>query len=422
MKKLILLIGILCATMYAQAQNLKYTMEVISTLASEDFHGRGYYEKGDYKAAEYIREEFKKVKLEAFGEYFQPFTLNINTFPGQMELKVDGKEMKAGKDFVMREYCSGRKGEFDVYTIDTANYNFEEILTDIEELGAENLFIACDFYFMYAHGSDMKELYKSNIAGLLLFWDRQPHWYVAYAHFTIPKTIIWLNQNVAEQPIKHLEMDIENVFVENYETQNVIGYIKGKEHKDSFIVFTAHYDHLGRLGHDVYYPGANDNASGIAMLLNLAEYFNKEENKADYSIAFMAFAAEEAGLHGSKYVVENPVFPNEKIRCVVNLDMIADLCDSITVQVNDEARKDFEIMNDINKEEKYINAFKVQGISPHSDHYSFDQANIPAMLFIMEGEIFDDYHTPLDTPDNIHLDVYKELYLLLRDYVNDLNK
>ncbi len=90
----------------------------------------------------------------------------------------------------------------------------------------------------------------------------------------------------------------------------MIATIKGTAIPDSFLVFSAHYDHLGQMGKDIYFPGANDNASGTSMLLNLAKYYS--QNRPKYSVLFIAFGGEEAGLIGSEYYVKNPLVPLSK--------------------------------------------------------------------------------------------------------------
>ncbi len=72
---------------------------------------------------------------------------------------------------------------------------------------------------------------------------------------------------------KTIAIHARNRYFENYQTQNVIGYVPGRNDPDSFFVFTAHYDHLGQMGSETFFPGANDNASGTAMLLDLARSF-----------------------------------------------------------------------------------------------------------------------------------------------------
>src|SRR5690606_25921598 len=105
----------------------------------------------------------------------------------------------------------------------------------------------------------------------------------------------------------------------SHNARNVIGYIKGTAFPDSFIVFSAHYDHLGMMGKQALFPGANDNASGVAMMLDIMHHYKK--NPPAYSVCFMAFAGEEAGLLGSYYYTEKPLFPLGQIAMLINLDL-----------------------------------------------------------------------------------------------------
>jgi hypothetical protein len=115
---------------------------------------------------------------------------------------------------------------------------------------------------------------------------------------------------------------VDAKLVKGYQSQNVIGYVPGKKYPDAFIVISAHYDHLGRMGKDTYFPGANDNASGTTLMLELARHYARPENQPDYSVAFMAFGAEEVGLIGSRYYTEHPLFPLSDIKFMINLDLL----------------------------------------------------------------------------------------------------
>ena len=101
---------------------------------------------------------------------------------------------------------------------------------------------------------------------------------------------------------------------------NILGYIKGEIYPDKYIVVGAHYDHLGVVNGTIY-NGADDNASGTSAMLVLAKHFMKHRPK--HSIVFIAFDAEELGLHGSKYFVEHPPVPLEAIQLYFNFDMIS---------------------------------------------------------------------------------------------------
>ena len=103
--------------------------------------------------------------------------------------------------------------------------------------------------------------------------------------------------SVMPKTMTSLEVNIESKFIKSFPAKNLVGYIPGTDKQDSLIVFTAHYDHLGMLGSDKIFPGANDNASGVAILLYLAKYY--AAHPAKYPVAFIAFSGEEPGLKGS---------------------------------------------------------------------------------------------------------------------------
>ena len=96
------------------------------------------------------------------------------------------------------------------------------------------------------------------------------------------------------------------------------------------------------MGKNTFFPGANDNASGVAMLLQLANYYSKPENQPDYSICFIAFTGEELGLLGSKYYVQNPLFPLNQIKLLINMDMVGTGDEGITIVNTSENLDDYE--------------------------------------------------------------------------------
>lgn len=111
------------------------------------------------------------------------------------------------------------------------------------------------------------------------------------------------------------------------EGQNIAGYIQGSDPilKDEYIVVGAHYDHLGyevRKSDTVYYPGADDNASGTAAVIELAKHFSKLEQRPKRSVIFVLFDAEESGLHGSMHFAQNPPIAQENIKLMFSLDMV----------------------------------------------------------------------------------------------------
>ena len=122
------------------------------------------------------------------------------------------------------------------------------------------------------------------------------------------------------QTINYLKLGIKSHLKDNHQTANVIGMVEGRN-KNKYVLITSHFDSQGMFGDKVFH-GAQDNASGVAAMLDLAEHFSKTANKPPYSVLFVSFAAEEIGRLGSKYFVQNPPVPLENIEIVLNLDLV----------------------------------------------------------------------------------------------------
>src|SRR5690606_3298622 len=139
-----------------------------------------------------------------------------------------------------------------------------------------------------------------------------------------------------------------------------------------------HFDHLGRMGKNAVFPGASDNASGTSLVLYLASYFAKHPPR--YSVAFMWFSGEEAGLLGSKHYVENPVFPLEQIRFLVNLDMTGDATNGITVVNGVSHEPEFALLEKLNVDSMYAKKINKRERTSNSDHYHFSKEGVPAVF------------------------------------------
>jgi Zn-dependent M28 family amino/carboxypeptidase len=206
------------------------------------------------------------------------------------------------------------------------------------------------------------------------------------------------------------KINIENKVVKNFRAANVCSVVKGLEKPDSFIFITAHYDHLGGMGSNTYFPGANDNASGISLLLNLARYYAGHPQK--YSIAFICFAGEEAGLKGSKYFTEHPLIPLKNIRFLTNTDLAGTGEEGITVVNASEYPKEFAMMNEINDQQHLLVKINARGKAPNSDHYFFSENGVPAFFFYTLGGI-KAYHDVFDVAATLPLTEYEDLFKLV---------
>lgn len=306
------------------------------------------------------------------------------------------------------------KGEFELVYFDKDTAGKEEILRFFSHNNLKDK-------FLLANQSLKDSLYvymRENLpAGIIFLSEKKLIWRVSDGAQQGRIPVLYLKSEVKAENIKELKINLSSKYFEQYQTQNVWGYVEGKKHPEKFIFFTAHYDHLGGMGKDVYFPGANDNASGTAMIMDIARFFARAENQADYSIGFIALGAEETGLQGSTYAAENPMITLEKMEFLVNLDMVGSGSDGITI-VNGKVLPDaFKVFKEINKEKEYLKDVKARGESCNSDHCMFFKKGVPAVFIYTRGKEFMEYHNPDDRAKDLPLTEYEDLFLLLTDFV-----
>ena len=414
MKKILIFL-LVFAAVQLYAQDLNLYKQIVKELSSEKYQGRGYAYDGANKAGKYLQKEFEKTGADEVTT--QPFKLSINTFPGKMEMSVDGKKQVPGVDFTMREFSPGVKGTFPLYFIDTANYDAEKIFKDLAKPENKDVFVVCDFWFSYKHGKDFRKLQIKDSctnAGLIFTWEEPLKFYKAYGEFVVDKPIIWVPERFPKDA-KTVTVNIENKFLKDYECFNVIAKVEGRRH-DSCYVFTAHYDHLGNLGKDVFYAGANDNASGTAAIVTLAAYYAK--NRPEYDMYFIAFSGEDANLRGSEWYAEHPVVPLAQIKYLFNIDMIGDNNPVQYCEVSDEGMRGFALFEKINDEQHHFKSLNRGELAGNSDHYPFAVRHVPCIFFENEeGDAFPYYHTIFDTYENAVFDSYEHVFRLVRDFV-----
>jgi hypothetical protein len=407
---------------------MSYAKKVIDTLCSNYMGGRGYSYNGDWKAAQYLKNEFIALGLKPmFNEYEQQFLLSVNTFPGEIELEIDNKKLKPGEDFLVKPFSGTQKGIY--RTIEFKKKYFLKTNRFFKQISKSN----CKDRILVIKKDDFttkEEIEKyNNCIGLIKQFDgfelaaivevssKKLTWHVATNYTGIPfievKASSW-----TEEP-GELYINIENKFEEIYTSQNVFGYIEGSHYPDSFIVFSAHYDHLGHMGKETFFPGANDNASGTAMLLNLAKSYSKAQSQPKYSILFIAFGAEEAGLIGSKFYVQHPLFPLNRIKFLMNMDLLGTGEEGMTVVNGSVYTKEFDLLNSINEKKNYLPKIKKRGKAANSDHYYFSENGVPSFFIYTLGGI-SAYHDIYDIPKTLPLTKYKEVYSLIKDFVGAL--
>ena len=210
---------------------------------------------------------------------------------------------------------------------------------------------------------------------------------------------------------------------ERRETSNVVGYLEGNDPdlKDELIVIGAHYDHLG-LGHHgsrapdhigEIHNGADDNASGVATVLELAEAFAAKRTQLKRSMLFCCFAAEEIGILGSGYYVNHPVFPLEKTATMINMDMVGRLTDNkLIVNGSGSAEEWEDLLTGYNETYGFDLSMKKSGYAP-SDNTPFYAKGIPILFFFTGAH--DDYHTPSDDVEQINAEGQERIVKYVHD-------
>jgi len=400
----------------SNSQDLPYAKYLVERLTSKEFSGRGYVNDGGIKAATFIANQFDSLGIKSLSpNFFQPFAFPVNTFPGENEVFIDGKKLVPGDDYIVYPYSGS--GSMKKYT-----------LKKMEQYSSAKMFNKHpDVCYLVLQDSltesSRSKLFGDLISGtiksgaIILLQQKKLTWSVAKGHYSIP--VISVLQYYVPDNSKDVSISVSQEFIPEFKTQNVTAFIPGKASPDSFMVFTAHYDHLGMMGPQAMFPGANDNASGVSMLLNLAAHFSKKENRPEFSIAFIAFAGEEAGLVGSEYYTKHPLFDLSKIKFLINLDLLGTGDEGMMVVNATEFPRQFQLLDSLNKNKNYLVKLGQRGKAKNSDHYYFSELGVPSFFFYTMGGI-QAYHDINDKAETLPLTEFEDVFRLIIDFTKHL--
>lgn len=403
----------------------KEARSVVETLCSDSLYGRGYVFNGVNKAAQFVKDEFEEVGLEPyFGDstYFQDFKFDVNTFPGEMLVKVNDKLLQPGIDYLVDNSSGSFKGQLNLAQVDSSaltNTHLFDPLVEEVRVGKKNGF------YIDLTGLDPKDIYGMvhqfnalAILGTVVYTtDQKFTWSVARKQMKYP--ILHIKTGLYT-PDEKININIEAKLINDFPNKNIIGYLPSKEKNAKTIVFSAHYDHLGVMGtipDTTIFPGGNDNASGTSMLISMADYFIK--HPSDYNMMFIAFAGEEAGLLGSKYFVDSDAMDLQKIKLLINLDIMGSGEEGITAVNGTIFKKQFKLLKKINDKENYLSEVKARGEAANSDHYFFYKAGVPSLFIYTRGPN-KNYHDVFDTYDDLSFSAYNNIVKLLVDFVGKM--
>lgn len=403
----------------------------LNILCSKGFSGRGYINNGMKKAADYIAQQFQADSLQSFTkDYRQPFSYPVNTFPSTMDIKIDDRTLKPGVDYLVHAASSGyHKESMKVKVMD--GLDFAKKVKKKDSIGIKDWEkwsrqLSKDKYAYVLRNTDTinslmqwkgnRELVKHLPKGVFFIpYHKKPIWTVSQT--MMPATVIEFYDTNFVFGKNNVSVAIDNRFVPKFEANNVIGFVPGTERPDSFIVITAHYDHLGKMGNRTLFPGGSDNASGTAMMLELAKYY--AANPGKYTMVFMAFAGEEIGLLGSRYFTEHPLMGLGKIKFLLNIDIMGDATDGISVVNGKMHEAEFKLLDNLNK--AGIDGFSFKevrqgGAAANSDHYFFTEKGVPAFfIFSMGGKGY--YHDIYDTAEHVELTNITNVGVLLKRFI-----
>jgi Iap family predicted aminopeptidase len=251
-------------------------------------------------------------------------------------------------------------------------------------------------------------------AGMVMIQDK-PGWQISDSGKEENYLILTLRTGCITSKSKKIAIHFDNSFDSKYISHNVAGMVRGTENPDSVVLFTAHYDHLGMMG-SVVHPGANDNASGVAMIMDLARYY--AANPPSWTVGFVAFTGEEAGLLGSFHYVSEPLIPLEQTKLVVNLDIVGSGSEGITMVNGSVYPDDFARLEALNKTDSLLTQVKIRGESPNSDHHPFHAAGVKSFFIYTMGKECSEYHNIYDRPGDFPFTKYRELFTLLTRFVS----
>lgn len=371
-----------CAVLQAQTFDYK---SFVKELSSSTYMGRGYINDGAIRAAERIQSEFQTLGVQPlYDSYFQEFRHTVNTFPKTPEYYCDSNWV-AGRDFIVHPMSGSGSADWKkVIVLDSSTYANRVKSGDL-------------LAYLNSYGFEGK--------GVVLP-ESKLTWSVADQQLSIP-----IIQALHPSSTCKAELKVK-AKLKKIRSYNVIGRIKGTKDNDSTLYITAHYDHLGAMG-DVFIPGANDNAAGVAMLMSLAEKITK--NPLPYDVILIAFAGEEAGLLGSRYFVNNPLTDLRKIKILINLDLVGTGSEGATVVNATEFPEDFKRLTNINNSNTYLTKINARGAAANSDHYWFYKQGVPSFFIYTQGGP-KAYHDINDVAENLPYTSFEALQELVLEF------
>lgn len=437
---------------------------IVQKLSGESCHGRSVYADGDLHAARYLMDQLSAIDgvvpcpaagpedstarpylkspvepgdagrwgIAEGGEKYLPwlqhFQFPMNVMRGAMSLAVDGVSYAPTFDYTVKEFSPTCHGFFKVTYLDEEAYRPEGFIEHLNSGLYRDQFVVIDWeHYLETLRPDPFDKYQpyltqlTEVGGIILRQEEQFPYFKARSWYQTPRPVLFVNGSFPDDA-REIELHLDAEMMPVRDAHNIVAWLPGTDpNADTYFTFIAHYDHLGLMGKDFVFPGANDNASGVAMVVTLAKYFSKHRPKQ--GIQFILLDAEEENLLGAFFYCANPRKPLDKIDYLIDLDMIADNGDLLATEVSAAGAAALTQFRAISESGKFPPfEFVVKPLSDNSDHFAFAQQNVPCIYFETEGSLIEHYHTPRDTYDHTTDVNFDRLFYLLTQFVENYEK
>ena len=442
-------------------------LDHIKFLSDDKREGRFPGSNGSQEAIEYIVNHFKKDGLEPAGSngFLQPFEFIVGIDYGEVnQLEIAGTTYEKGIDYIPLEFSSSSTVESDIVF---SGYGFS-IDDSVQWNDYANSDVEGKWVLVFIDGPDSDSphsdfakhtplrkkamLARDNNAAGILFVNKagDDDKLIPLKHSpnstAVGISVLHISRSIADGLVggrlEILQKELDEKLAPNsfpisqrvnaevslkkeiVEVPNVLGMIRGSDSvlKDEYIVIGAHFDHLGYGGSGsgslapdsaVVHNGADDNASGTAGILELAEKLSFNKKLLKRSIILMAYNAEEEGLLGSKYYVNNPTIDLSSVIAMINMDMIGRMSDNKVTIGGTGTSPGFEtLLNDVNEKNEMQLKMSPEGYGP-SDHASFYINDVPVLFFFTGTH--ENYHKPSDDWEHINAKGEKQIVDLVYD-------
>lgn len=424
-------------------------MDVIGEFTSEKYKGRLAGTKENELAAEYIAEYFKKIGLEnpqGLENYMQYYTQKVlmNNNAPKLEIIDAGGSVMNQYNFLdnFRVHTVAQnisiKGEVTapVHVIEDSAH----LRVDNEELNGKVLLISEKIIkeIGYSELVTVATSRKIDIKGMI--WEEDiesPNHRLN--HFAVSPYVrefnYYRNENgpiifrcdsstykeLCEASKNNFKVSLKADYsVEEVQGSNVIGLIPGTDDalKEEFIILSAHFDHVGDNKDGTYNPGALDNGSGTAVLMEIARILKSNNLQPKRPILFTAFNGEEEGLYGSKHFVYNTIYDIKKDKTVViNMDMVGSK-EVMPLSIGTDSKEESELRDSLYRIAKELGIDARKSSISGSDHAPFARRGIDAVCLIHE-DFKNGYHAPEDTIETVDKDRIDEVLRLVLYYIDN---